>query len=97
MPFLYIVLAVIFASACPARNGDELAYLHLRRLAGNGAIDCGRVALGKDATSTNECALAAFRAKRPFFVRYEVQGRDSRLVVGFAVDDRTQATVVKHD
>jgi hypothetical protein len=98
---LYVACSTIFVAllttACPKRSGDNLAYGHLRRLAGQGSTDCGHVALGEDSTTANNCAVGAFQKKHPFIVRYEVQGRDSQLVVGLATNDHGQVVVVKYD
>src|ERR1019366_6378791 len=94
---LCAVLIAIVATACTSRDGDKLVYAHLKRLADSPATDCGRVALGEDGTAANECAMAAIQKKSAFLVRYEVQGLDSRLVVGVAADDKGRVVVVKHD
>lgn len=39
--------------------------------------------LDSDRGPANQCAAAAFRAKVPFFVAYEVASKDSTIIVGF--------------
>jgi len=60
----------------------------LQKLAGRAPTDCGVVGIGQPTAIANDCALNAFRGRRSFFVRYIVQGIDTREVVGFAGDTR---------
>lgn len=55
----------------------------MREEPGPGAIDCGYVARDGDRAEINACVAAAFRAGKSFKARYELQGIDSHVVVGF--------------
>src|SRR6266478_4244433 len=49
----------------------------LALLAGHGVtttIDCGRIAVFRNATPASECALNALMGKKPFHVRFDLQG-----------------------
>jgi hypothetical protein len=56
----------------------------LKQLAGDGAIDCGMVGMLEKPDVVSDCALKAQADKKPFFVRYGVQGIDTEQVLGFA-------------
>lgn len=56
----------------------------LKQLAGNGALDCGTVGNLETPDGASSCALKARENKKPFFVRYGVQGIDTEQVLGFA-------------
>jgi hypothetical protein len=65
----------------------------LKELAGNAAVDCGLVRGYQDPTSRTDCALEAFSAKKPFYVRYEFVGfdiMDGELIVGFVAQNFRQ-------
>ena len=52
-----------------------------KRLAGPGAIDCGRVEIKGDPKEATECAIEAQKAAKPFRIRYDLQGIDSFVAV----------------
>ena len=52
-----------------------------KRLAGPGAIDCGRVKIKGDPKEATECAIGAQKAAKPFRIRYDLQGIDSLVAV----------------
>jgi hypothetical protein len=56
----------------------------LKQLAGDGAVDCGMVGIWEKPDAASNCALRAQEDKKPFFVRYGVQGIDTEQVLGFA-------------
>ena len=56
--------------------GDRLDR-EARWLAGWRSVDCGRIRLRNDANPAIDCALYAFRERRPFRVRFDLQGVDS--------------------
>lgn len=58
----------------------------MRRIAGNDALDCGRVKLNGDPKASLRCARQAISRKRAFFVRLDGAGMDSFLSDGFAGD-----------
>lgn len=55
---------------------------HMMELAGEGALNCGRVRYDQDASLASDCALNAFKAKKRFYVRYDLPGIDSDVSVG---------------
>jgi hypothetical protein len=50
----------------------------LEELAGSKAERCGRVPVGHDPQPWTDCARTAFREKRPFYVRYDVNSFPDR-------------------
>ena len=74
-----------------------MVYRHLRDIAGKDASDCGHVGLHQDPTAASDCALAAWKAKGAFLVRYDVQGTDSELVFGLASRAGGLVSSVKYD
>jgi hypothetical protein len=61
----------------------------LKALASRGrteAIDCSYVKADEKIDTAGECALKAFAARRPFYVRYYLQGDNSFGYMGFAGD-----------
>jgi hypothetical protein len=52
-------------------TGDKLDQAS-RRLAGPNARDCGRIRIDGDARQAKNCALSAFRDKKPFRMRYQL-------------------------
>ena len=52
--------------AVPSRFVDKLVML-----AGNEAMNCGWVKLGQNPNSASDCALLAFRQKKPFYISYD--------------------------
>ncbi len=58
---------------------------YIRTLAGKDATDCGRVSVRGDVKPATDCAMAAFRNRKAFFVRYSLQGIDSEVAVGVAL------------
>jgi len=58
----------------------------MRFIAGNDALDCGRVKLSGDPKASLRCARQAISKKRAFFVRLDSAGMDSSLSNGFAGD-----------
>jgi hypothetical protein len=82
---------------CSTKNGDNIVSNKLKDVAGGEATDCGRVGIGEDAAAANECSIRAIRLGRPFLVQYDVQGLDTRLVVGLARDDNGRVVMLKYD
>jgi hypothetical protein len=73
--------------AQPPEPGMSLIDGKLRSMAGYGvtaALNCGWVGIRQDPTAASDCALKAFAHKRPFYVRYDLQGIDSSVSAGLA-------------
>ena len=76
------------ASDNPAHEYPKKMVNRLKKLAGSGATDCGIVGIWQPADAANNCALSAFRARKPFFVRHAFQGIDTLQVSGYAGDQK---------
>ena len=68
----------------PPDLGPDVMEREFLALAGPTAIDCGRVEIRQDPSTATGCALNAFERKKAFFVRYDLQGIDSRVSAGLA-------------
>ena len=64
-------------------QGPDLLETRSRQLAGPKAVDCGRVPPRADPRKATDCALTANKARKPFRVRYDMQGIDSFVAVAF--------------
>lgn len=60
---------------------EDKLEIESKRLAGPGAIDCGRVKIKGDPKDATECAIGAQKAAKPFRIRYDLQGIDSLVAV----------------
>jgi len=60
---------------------EDKLEIESKRLAGPGAIDCGRVNIKGDPKEATECAIGAQKAAKPFRIRYDLQGIDSLVAV----------------
>lgn len=69
----------------------------MRLIAGNGALDCGRVKLNSDPRQSLGCARGAIRQGRSFVVRFDHMGMDSFLSDGFAGDGSGKVYSVSFD
>jgi hypothetical protein len=77
-------LALVATSPVSAQtNSADLLERRMQQLAGQDAVDCGRVAPRAEARPATDCALAANSSGKPFHVRYDMQGIDSYVAVGF--------------
>lgn len=54
-------------------------------MAGRNGVNCGIVRIGEDPTTATQCALRAFSERKPFRVRYNIQGIDSDVAGGLAM------------
>lgn len=71
--------------------------LEARERAGANAVDCGRVAIGADRSSTDSCVAQAFQERKPFHARYEAQGIDSRVAWGVIGSASGTVTLLLYD
>jgi hypothetical protein len=69
----------------------------LRRRAGPGAVDCGRVANGASSTVTDQCIADRTAQGVAFFARYDAQGIDSQVAFGVISDGQGHASVLLWD
>jgi len=65
--------------------------------AGFPAIDCGEVEIRHDPSAATDCAFKAFDEKKAFYVRYDVQGIDSRVAGALVGDGKGQVYGVEYD
>jgi TonB family protein len=87
-----ITITTPAACICSAEYLGTLMDRRMRLIAGNDALDCGRVKLNGDPRASLRCARQAISKKRAFFVRLDSVGMDSYLSDGFAGDG--QATYI---
>ena len=69
----------------------------LRKRAGLGALNCGRVGIHGDPKAANSCALVALESGRGFYVRYDLQGLDSKIALGIKARATNEAYSLKYD
>lgn len=67
------------AAAAAAATNDKVSQ-KLQELAGKSATNCGRLGLTDNLQAASDCALQANKAKKPFYVAYDMPG----LTVGVA-------------
>jgi hypothetical protein len=90
--FRVVILLALAVAAC--RSGPTLNQFRskLAQTAGPGAADCGMVMLDSSKSDAVTCSAAALTASKPFYVAFEVQGIDSAIVHGLAVNAKGEAT-----
>ena len=81
-----ITITIPPVCTCSAEYLGTLMDRRMRLIAGNDALDCGRVKVGGDPKASLMCAREAISRKRAFFVRLDSFGIDSFLSDGFAGD-----------
>jgi hypothetical protein len=83
---LALALSLLFKSVDTPFFSDEptsdLLEERMKELA-PGAINCGRVGIRLDPRQASKCAMDAFKSKKSFQVRYDLQGIDSNVAVGW--------------
>lgn len=95
--FLFWEWEFVTAVPRPGEEGPDQMERYFRQTGGPVAVDCGRVAIREDPTAATDCALKAFTAKQPFFVRYELQGIDSEVAAGLVSDASGRVYGVVYD
>lgn len=91
------VFLVLLASLSAYCENPDLLEQRLKALAGETSTDCGTVEIREDAASASECAEEASTAKRPFIVRYRLQGIDSEVMVALAGTNSGRVYAVMYD
>jgi hypothetical protein len=95
-----LVLPLLLLLGCPedgaddgAADGGVMQYCEtcdldhwVPALAAEGAVDCGTLELGEDATGIAACVEDALDSGTPFTARQWLQGIDSLVAVGWLVD-----------
>jgi hypothetical protein len=66
---------------------EDRLEIESKRLAGPGAIDCGRVKINGDPKVATQCAIGAQKAAKPFRVLYDLQGIDSAAAIAIVRTD----------
>jgi TonB family protein len=69
----------------------------MRLIAGNDALDCGRVKLNGDPKPSLRCARKAISHRRAFIVRFDYAGMDSSISDGFVGDGSGKVYSVRFD
>ncbi|HLW83572.1 MAG TPA: hypothetical protein VKR60_00075 [Candidatus Sulfotelmatobacter sp.] len=92
-------LFLIYSLVLSAQIADPSGVMdrRMRSIAGPQALNCGRVEIGADDKTALTCAWKAVRKKQPFFVRYDLQGIDSFVSVGFAGNDDQDVYMIQFD
>lgn len=85
MRLLPIALALV---GCEGNDTCELSAIVAEDFAGIEAEDCGSVQINDNAglQAARACVQTALADSRPFYVLFELQGIDSRIVRGYAAD-----------
>ncbi|HSS98960.1 MAG TPA: hypothetical protein VLK33_18120 [Terriglobales bacterium] len=88
----------IFFDTRLSSDFSKLQFLNkkLQDLAGEGAINCGRVHIGQDPSLPTNCGLKAFAARKTFYVRYDIEGIDAEAAIGFSFENVQSAHSVKY-
>ncbi len=75
-----LILAGVVLALCPSatvlssgQSKQTTVENRLRKLAGRGATDCGRVGPQNDPSASSECVLKSFANHQPFYVVYDTQ------------------------
>ena len=90
--------ASTFAPGRPPEPGRNLLDEKLRSIAAHGpSFNCGWVGTRQKPDAASDCALAAFADKKPFYVRYDLQGIDSTVSAGLAGDLSGNVYFVEYD
>ena len=88
-------LLALFACARGPSFEEYLSLLNER--AGTGSKNCGVVGLTQPRSEAVRCAQAALKARAPFLVVFQVQGIDSEIFHGLAVNAGGNATLLRWD
>jgi hypothetical protein len=82
---------------CSDEYLETLVDRRMRLIAGNDALDCGRVKLNGNPRLSLGCARRAISQRRAFVVRFDSAGMDSSLSDGFAGDGSGKVYSVRFD
>jgi len=91
-----LAVALSLVSAGIAAREDRL-FDRLRELAGKGAAACGTVELRDDPTAAFSCARSAMAAGQPFWVAAQIEGIDSLLWRGVALEPDKTVWLLSYD
>lgn len=76
---------------------SDLLEKRSEKLAGPGAVECGRVGIRADPKAATACALAAQEAGKPFRIRYDLQGIDSAVAVAIVRTPSGKVDALNYD
>ena len=93
---LSLLSAPVGSFGLPGQPPSDLLEQRMQELA-PGAIDCGRVDIRADPEKATNCALDAFKNKKSFRVRYDLQGIDSNVAVGWVGTAAGTVTAISFD
>ena len=98
VPLRYVALSMLMLSGACARGPSSNDFAaEVRSQAGKGAIDCGVVRNDSARKAAAECAAAALTRRSPFLVIVQVQGIDSEIFHGLAVNAEGSAVKILWD
>lgn len=81
----------------PPPTTGQVEHKQLRQIAGWLSLDCGHVRYREDADGAITCARDALRARRPFYVAFDVRGIDSHGTTGLAANSEGTVYQVETD
>ena len=87
----------ILTSPLSTSTSKERLQQAIYRLAGSQATDCGQVPFTGNSSSADACSVAAFKAKQPFYVRYDLEGMDSTIAQIFIGTSQGQIYIIFYD
>jgi hypothetical protein len=94
---IVLVAAALVASGCHTGPTFEEYRSLVANSAGADALDCGVVALGSSRAEAVSCVQSALSNRRPVRVILQVQGIDSDIWLGLAVDEAGRGTRLMWD
>jgi hypothetical protein len=80
----------------PGELPSDLLEQRMKELAPD-AVNCGRVGIRINPQKASNCAMDAFKSKKPFQVRYDLQGIDSSVAVGWVGSANGKVIAISFD
>lgn len=82
--------------AAPEKRQDGMDKA-MKLVTEKGAANCGQVGPRDDRSAADACGVASFKAKKPFHVRYDLQGIDSYVAEGMVGNSKGQLYIFSYD
>lgn len=92
-----LAATLLFPTACSKDQAWTETSREMHKLAGPGATNCGYVRLGEDKAAAIECAQSAVSEEQAFTVAFDVQGKDTQLIVGLASSGDRRTFLLEYD
>ena len=89
--------AVLWVVSLGVAAREDRLFDRLQELAGKGAAACGTVKLKEDPSAAFSCAKSAMAAGQPFWVAAQVEGTDSLLWRGVALEPDKTVWLLSYD